>query len=115
MSYQRLRLHAQGAMRRAAAPRNELPSVRRKIFQPLTPYAKVASLGEDLPPAPPAELTDADWKRRMLLAQEGFVTEAQKFRTQDRQARIIQIAATLTIPLAAAIWRLILNRSTRID
>lgn len=57
-----------------------------------------------------AEITDAEWKRRMLAAQEGFVTEAQRFRAQDKTARVVQISATLMIPLAAAVWRFLLNR-----
>ena len=55
------------------------------------------------------EIPDAEWKRRMLAAQEGFVVEAKRYREQDHKAKTIQIIATLSIPLAAAIWRLILR------
>ena len=73
----------------------------------------VAFGADDVPaptPTPAADISDAEWKRRMLAAQEGFVVEAQRFRAQDKTARIAQIGATLMIPLAAAAWRWILNR-----
>lgn len=78
------------------------------------PRRGAVALGAVLPESAPApvvvDIPDAEWKRRMLAAQEGFVVEAQRFRDQDKKARIAQISATLAIPLAAAIWRWILNR-----
>ena len=67
---------------------------------------RALGLGED-----PAPMTDSEWRLRMLAAQEKTVAEASRFREQDRNARILQLIATVSIPLSAAIWRLVLRRS----
>jgi hypothetical protein len=63
---------------------------------------------------PDVAADEVAWRRRMLAAQEATVAEQARWREQDKTARIAQISATLLIPVAAAVWRWILNRNTRV-
>lgn len=66
--------------------------------------ARHAALGDE-----PAPMTQTEWQMRLLAAQEKTVEEAARFREQDRLTRNMQLVATVSIPLFAAIWRQILK------
>jgi hypothetical protein len=65
-------------------------------------------LGDVEPPA--ADMTEAEWRQRMLTEQARIGAAAAKWVEQDRQIRYMQIAATLMIPVAGAVWKFILGR-----
>lgn len=62
-------------------------------------------LGDDV-----AELSTPEWQAQMLAAQRAYLTAYRQWQVDDARARKLQIAATLAIPLAAAVWKLILGR-----
>lgn len=68
-----------------------------------------ASLGDDTPTSGAVELTDGTvrWQQAMLSTNQAILAAQQEFTKREQMARYVQIAATLSIPLAAAVWRLI--------
>lgn len=68
---------------------------------PATPSAALVQL---------AALPEDQWRARMLQSQEAYQTAYAAWMVQDQRARYLQIAATLAIPLAAAVWKWILGR-----
>lgn len=66
-----------------------------------------AGLGDE---APAAEMTELEWRARMLAAQTTNTEWTARWVKRDEMQRWIQIAATLSIPLAAAVWRAIFGR-----
>lgn len=76
-----------------------------------------ASLGDDdAVTAQAATITDgpAMWQQSLLDEVQQLNTSLQTYTTKDMWARYAQIAATLAIPLSAAVWRMIF-RSGRGD
>lgn len=57
----------------------------------------------------PAEVSDQEWRRRMLEAQTSTRDWQRRWVLMDERQRWLQIGATLAIPLAAAVWRWILK------
>lgn len=66
-----------------------------------TPRGRLSGLGDDAPAAPPPDQVQ-------LLTQIRDV--GRQWVAQDQKLRLLQISATLAIPLAAAIWRVILHK-----
>ncbi len=64
-----------------------------------------ASLGDTA-----VELSEPEWRDRMLAASQANLAAYRQWQADDKRMRQMQIAATLAIPLAAAIWKLILGR-----
>lgn len=71
------------------------------------------SLGDDTISEP--TLTDAQFTRefqqRMLVAQDRLVEIGARWVRREELQRWLQIAATLSIPLAAVVWRAIFRAS----
>ena len=68
------------------------------------------SLGDDTTPASATPvLTDGptDWQASMLSNSNQLLSAWQDYIKKDQIARYVQVAATLAIPLSAAIWRMI--------
>ncbi len=57
-----------------------------------------------------APLSEEDWRARMLASQEENLAAYRRWQIEDAKMRRYQIAATLAIPLAAAVWKFILGR-----
>ena len=76
-------------------PLRELPAA----LGALSGYDRVGDT--DLPP----EITDQEWRRRMLEAQNSTRDWQRRWVLMDERQRWLQIAATLAIPAAAAAWR----------
>lgn len=67
----------------------------------------LGSLGDD---SLDAEMSEVEWRKRML-AEQTAVRQWQEWWVQrDAMQRWMQLAATLAIPLSAAIWRALLGR-----
>lgn len=67
-----------------------------------------AGLGDDTPASTPV-LTDGmtEWQKSMLSETQAMVDAQIEFTKNESFQRWIQIAATLAIPLSAAVWRMI--------
>jgi len=63
-------------------------------------------LGDDMLPVPTAPAAPADLNTMVA----DIRNRADQYVTQDRYFRVMQIGATLAIPLAAAVWKFILGR-----
>lgn len=68
-----------------------------------------ASLGDDTQTAGATTLTDgvAQWQQSMLSTTQQIADAQTAMAQKDRWIRYLQIAATLSIPLAAAVWKMI--------
>lgn len=64
---------------------------------------------EPLPVLPPPKNED-EWRSQMLVYQRALATKANVWVQQDKQIRYLQIAATLSIPVAGMVWNWILRR-----
>lgn len=62
----------------------------------------VYAFGDDGQP-----MTEEDWRSKMLAQQTGMTSWMERWVKRDELQRWIQIAATLAIPLSAAIWKAI--------
>jgi hypothetical protein len=78
----------------------------RELPMPLGALAGYDRVGD----VEPAELSEADWRREMLVTQRSVRDWQKRWVEEDKRIRYLQIAATLAIPLAAAVWKLILRR-----
>lgn len=67
------------------------------------------AFGDDATP-----MTEEQWRAKMLTETQGQSQWLERWVKRDEMQRWIQIAATLAIPLSAAIWRAIF-RATRRD
>ena len=63
--------------------------------------AVLGSLGDDTLDA----MTDPQWKAAVLANQRELIEQHKHWADGDRMQKWISIAATLSIPLAAALWR----------
>jgi transketolase N-terminal domain/subunit len=64
------------------------------------------ALGQDDTGSPELpDMTTAQWQSLMLQSQQRLVDNLTAFTEREKLQRWIQIAATLSIPLAAAIWK----------
>jgi hypothetical protein len=115
MSYTRIGSYGSSVIRPRHVARS-LGSIREGGHPDLARYRRqLRGFGDDAPaptpdPAGEGEMPEAAW-RAALLAKQTEVAEWQKrWVVNDERQRWIQIAATLSIPLAAAIWRAILGR-----
>lgn len=61
-----------------------------------------ASLGDD---NVITELSDREWQSQMLAAQDRLVAVGEKYVRQEKVQKLLQLAATLAIPLSAVVWR----------
>ncbi len=71
---------------------------------------QLGSLGDDTASSPDLAaptLADPQWQADMLSATQQIVKLQQDQVAKDRWIRYAQIAATLSIPLAAAVWKAI--------
>lgn len=88
-----------------------------KWYQAMYGVSGLGSLGDDAVTAPAATpvLTDgtAQWQSAMLANSNQILSTQQAFITKDQIARYVQVAATLSIPLAAALWRIIFKSGGR--
>lgn len=68
-----------------------------------------ASLGDDTPTTGAATLTDgaSQWQQAMLSTTQQIADAQTAMAEKDKWIRYLQIAATLSIPLAAAVWKMI--------
>lgn len=75
-----------------------------------------ASLGDDTQSSTPS-LTDGptQWQSAMLDNSNQLLAAWQEYIKRDQIARYVQVAATLAIPLSAAIWRMIFRSGGRGD
>jgi hypothetical protein len=77
------------------------------------------SLGDDIPAdtsiAVPSTLPDptAEWRANMLAQSTAIAKAQEDFTRRESMARWVQIGATLSIPLAAAVWRAIFRSGRR--
>lgn len=69
------------------------------------------SLGDE---AAISEISEADYRRRMVASQEEVARWQRKWVEDDRRARMLQLAATLSIPLAGVAWKWLLGRRASI-
>lgn len=58
-------------------------------------------------------ITDDDFKRRMIASQEALTANLSAFAQRETLQKWLQIAATLSIPVAAKIWKVILSRRAK--
>lgn len=56
------------------------------------------------------EMSETDWRAALLKAQREVAEWQRQWVENDKRLRYMQMAATLSIPLAGAIWKLILGR-----
>jgi hypothetical protein len=82
-----------------------LPPARSLVAAPAA-LSGYIMMGADEP-----ELTDAEWRRAMLATQRETRDWQKKWVIEDKKVRHLQIAATLAIPLVAAIWKLLLKKT----
>lgn len=68
----------------------------------MTPYLR-HGMGDDDLIAP--EMSEVEWQSLMLASQQRLVDNLTAFTEREKLQRWIQIAATLSIPLAAAVWK----------
>jgi len=68
-----------------------------------------SSLGDDAPTTGSVALTDGtdQWQQSMLSLTQQIADSQAAFAEKDKWIRYVQIAATLSIPLAAAVWKMI--------
>lgn len=80
------------------------PPGRRISIYALQPFGDVTT---DPAMVTTPTLTDPQWAKDLVASQREMTAWQAKWVTEDKFRRYIQIAATLSIPLAAAIWRAI--------
>lgn len=77
---------------------------RRLVNKPVA----IVQLGDDAEPA--VDMPEAQWRAKMLAEQSRLAAAADRWVSQDKQIRYLQIGATLMIPVAGAMWKFILGR-----
>ncbi len=61
------------------------------------------------------EMTEVEWRKKMLEQQTGVTAWMERWVKRDELQRWLQLAATLAIPLSAAIWKAIFRATRRGD